>query len=109
MKGKSTEEFVYPEEYLDWVKTFEQLNFKIPFYMKEHEASPAAELTPYSDYLFDLTKYLVTYYKNTHPLSKFESIEEEFKSTFEEEWEQGSLFGWEDFLTRRLFGNLELD
>ena len=47
----------------------------------------------------DLTKYLTAYYKKTHPLEDFKStIQVPFDELFEEEWLQGSLYGWEQVL-----------
>jgi len=59
---------------------------------------------PYLQYLLGLVKYLVTFYKKTRPLEDIKEIEADFRSTFDEEWEQGSLFGWEQFIIKRVLG-----
>ena len=48
----------------------------------------------------DLVKYLTNFYKKTHPLENFSDIEQEFEETFQEEWTQGSLYGWESIIAR---------
>lgn len=54
------------------------------------------ETLEYQTYLIQLTKYLTNYYKKTHPLVDFKTeVQCSFDETFEEEWGQGSLFGWE--------------
>jgi splicing factor 3A subunit 3 len=47
-----------------------------------------------------LKSYLVSFFKKTQPLIPWEKIEETTEEMFESEWDQGSLFGWEDTIQR---------
>lgn len=43
-----------------------------------------------------LAKYLTEFYRKTHPLSDFKTeVDTPFQEMFEEEWQNGSLYGWE--------------
>ena len=45
-----------------------------------------------------MIEYLVEYFKKTQPLIEWGKIEEQTEEMFQSEWEQGSLFGWEDII-----------
>ena len=68
-----------PDDYLQWLLTLEQLHFKMPFHIKLNS-------NPYKEYLLSLTKYLCHFYKKSHPLEDFSSLEQEFDEVFNEEW-----------------------
>jgi len=79
----------------------------------------------YANYLLSLSKYLTEFLRKTRPLDCLQAVQEgasgeqnangdlinlvlgttlpielEFQETFEEEWNQGSLYGWEDALKK---------
>lgn len=60
--------------------------------------NPQNEIS-YQQYLLKLTQYLTEFYKKTNPLVDFKKeVEDEFTQTFEDEWAQGSLYGWEQHI-----------
>jgi hypothetical protein len=81
-----------PKDYLSWLQHFDELLPQVPLYVKEQSSE-------YSAYLIGLTKYLTSFFKKTHPLYDFKAeVEVPFAEMFEEEWSNGSLFGWESIL-----------
>lgn len=81
-----------PKEYLSWLQTFSQMLPLIPF-------STKLDSQQYQVYLIDLTKYLTSFYKRTHPLVEFKKeVQDNQEETFDEEWNNCCLYGWEKVL-----------
>ena len=56
--------------------------------------------TKYELYLNNLKEYLTGFFRKTQPLIDWDRIEEQTEEMFNSEWEQGSLFCWEEIIQR---------
>ncbi len=56
----------------------------------------------YEAYLSSLRDYLTEFFKKTQPLTDWAKIEEQTEEMFDSEWDQASLFGWEETIAKIL-------
>lgn len=79
------------DDYLTWIQNFDK-HQRVPAYVKTS--------SKYEAYLENIKNYLVHFFKKTQPLVSWDKIQEQTDEMFESEWEQGSLFGWEETILK---------
>jgi len=79
------------DDYLEYLTQLDKFK-SVPLYIKQS--------SKYEQYCEDLCSYLKDFFQRTNPLVDFAQISEQTEEMFEQEWDQRSLFGWEQFIPR---------
>ena len=79
------------DDYLSWLQNFDKFNI-VPLYIKQ--------TSQYAEYVKNLVDYLKDFFCRSKPLVDFSEISEQVEEMFDGEWEQRSLFGWENAIAK---------